>query len=75
MPPKFELSLMLFYSNLNRESLNARIAINEFIENHHQSFKIKAPVVNYDREKNICQRYHVIGKAFFIFMILFTAWA
>lgn len=61
MPPKIELSLMLFYSNLNQESLNTRIAINEFIENHHQSFKIKATVVNYDREKNICQRYHVTG--------------
>ena len=61
MPPKLELSLMLFYSNLNKESLNTRIAINEFIENHHQSFKIKATVVNYDREKNICHQYGVKG--------------
>ena len=61
MPPKLELSLMLFFSNLNKESLNTRIAISEFIENHHQSFEIKATVVNYDREKNICHQYGVTG--------------
>ena len=61
MPPKLGLSLMLFYSNLNKESLNTRIAINEFIENHHQSFKINATAVNYDREKNICHQHGVTG--------------
>ncbi|MEA1947372.1 MAG: thioredoxin family protein [Thermodesulfobacteriota bacterium] len=61
MPPKIELSLMLFYSNLNQESLSTRIAINEFIENNHQFFKIKATMVNYDKEKNICQQYGVTG--------------
>lgn len=61
MPPKPELLLMLFYSNLNKESLNTIIAINKFIENHHQSFKIKTTAVNYDREKNICQQHGVTG--------------
>ena len=61
MCQKIELTLMLFYSNLNQESLNIRIAINEFIEKHHQSFKIKAPMVNYDREKNVCHQYGVTG--------------
>lgn len=61
MPPKPELSLMLFYSNINQGSLDTRIAINEFVENHHQSFKIKATVVNYAREKNICHQYGVTG--------------
>ena len=61
MPPKLELLLMLFYSNFNKESLNTRIVIDECIENHHQSFKLKATAVNYDREKNICHQYGVIG--------------
>ena len=61
MPTKLELLLMLFYSNLNRESLNTRIAINDFIENYHHSLKIKATVVNYEREKYICHQYGVTG--------------
>jgi len=61
MPPKLELLFMLFYSNFNKASLNIRIAINEYIENHHQSFKLKATAVNYDREKNICHQYGVTG--------------
>lgn len=61
MPPKPELLLMLFYSNLNKESLNTIIEINKFIESHHQSFKIDATAVNYDREKDICQQYGVTG--------------
>jgi thioredoxin-like negative regulator of GroEL len=61
MPPKPELLFMLFSSNLNKESLNTIIELNKFIENHHQSFKIKSTTVNYDREKDICQQYGVTG--------------
>ena len=61
MPPKPELLLMLFYSNLNKESLSTRIAINECIENHHHSYKLNAIAVNHDREKNICHQYGVAG--------------
>ena len=61
MPPKLELLLMLFYSNFNKASLGTRIAINECIENHRQSSKLKATAVNYDREKNICHQYGVTG--------------
>jgi thioredoxin-like negative regulator of GroEL len=61
MPPKLELLLMLFYSNFNKASLSTRIAINEFIENRRQSFKLKATAVNYDREKNVCHQYGVTG--------------
>ena len=61
MPSKLILLLMLFYSNFNEASLSIRIAINECIENHHQSFKIKTTMVNYDREKNICHQYGITG--------------
>jgi len=61
MPKKFELSIMMFYSNFNQASLNTREALNEFIRTHNQNFKIEIKEVDYDKERNLCQQYGVNG--------------
>lgn len=61
MPQKLEYTIILFYSNYNQASLNTRLALNEFIENHHHAFKISAKAVNCDSEKNLCRQYDVAG--------------
>lgn len=68
MSQKSECTIMLFYSNFNRQSLKTRVAIHEFIEIHRHRFKIRTKEVNYDIEKNLSQKYGVMGTPAMLFL-------
>jgi thioredoxin-related protein len=68
MSQKLEYTIMLFYSNFNEESLKTRIAMYEFIDKYRHHFKIKAKEINYDIEKNLSQKYGVMGTPVMLFL-------
>lgn len=61
MPGKPEYTVMLFFSNINQESLKIRLMIKEFMETHYYPFKVDVKEVNYDQDKSLSHQYGVMG--------------
>ena len=52
---------ILFYRNVNKQSLQIKMAINDLFAKYGKVKEIKIKEVNYDVEKNICQQYEIKG--------------
>lgn len=61
MPLKTDLVAMLFFSATNYVSLSTRKALREVVRNGIQGLNLKARMVDYDNEKEVCKQNGVYG--------------
>jgi thioredoxin-related protein len=68
MAQKSDFTVMLFYSNINRQSIKTRITINEFMEKYKCQHKVSFKEVDYEHEKDLSQKYKVMGTPTVLFL-------
>jgi len=56
-----KFALILIYSNSNQQSLRARVAVNEFMNEHHARTEISVREVDFERDKSVANEFNVLG--------------
>lgn len=56
-----EYTLILFYRNSNKQSLQLKIALNDLCAKYGKEEELRVKEVNYDVDKTICQKYGIMG--------------
>jgi len=68
MVQKLNYTIMLFYSNINEDSLKARVMIKKFMETYGDSLKITIKEINFELEKELSYKFGVMGTPAVIFL-------
>lgn len=68
MDQKLKYTIVLFYSNINRLSLETRVMINKFMKKHPYPIKIAIQEVEYEQNKILTQQYGIMGTPAILFL-------